>query len=131
MPTFNSCNECVGSLGMIHERAIIDACNLFYDFIITCFCCCYTLMPYVQCTTFVKQFYSKYTFYYHYLYDRTPACHRVSCARMCCASYVVCRPITGRDYFEEFHIHFISSFMLSVSSAYFKKALLLTCLSHP
>ena len=27
----------------------------------------------------------------------------------------------GRDYFEEFHIHFISLFMLSVSSAYIKK----------
>ena len=27
------------------------------------------------------------------------------------------RPIKGRDYFEGSHIHFISSFMLSVSSA--------------
>ena len=27
----------------------------------------------------------------------------------------------GRDYFEEFHIHFISSFMLCVLSAYTKK----------
>ena len=26
----------------------------------------------------------------------------------------------GRDYFEELHIHFVSSFMLSVSSAYTK-----------
>ena len=28
----------------------------------------------------------------------------------------------GRDYFEEFYIHFISSFMLSVLSAYTKKS---------
>ena len=30
-------------------------------------------------------------------------------------------PIIGRDYFEEFHIHFLSSFMLSLSTAYIKK----------
>ena len=36
--------------------------------------------------------------------------------------FIVCRPIIGRDYFEEFHIHFISSFMLSVSSAYTKSS---------
>ena len=35
--------------------------------------------------------------------------------------FIVCRPIIGRDYFEECHIHFTSSFMLSVSSAYTKK----------
>ena len=45
--------------------------------------------------------------------------------------FIVCRPIIGRDYLEELHIKFISSFMLSVSSAYTKKALLFTCLSHP
>ena len=34
---------------------------------------------------------------------------------------VVCLPIIGRDDFEEFQIHFMSSFMISVSSAYMKK----------
>ena len=36
--------------------------------------------------------------------------------------FIVCRPIIGRDYFEEFHIHFISSFILSVLSAYTKSS---------
>ena len=46
---------------------------------------------------------------------------------------IVCRPIIGKDYFEEFHIHFISPFMLSVLSAYIKNVLLriLMCLSQP
>ena len=35
--------------------------------------------------------------------------------------FIVCRPLKGRDYFEEFHVHFMSSFMLSVSSAYSTK----------
>ena len=32
--------------------------------------------------------------------------------------FTACRPITAKDYFEEFHIHIILSFMLSVSSAF-------------
>ena len=43
---------------------------------------------------------------------------------------IVSRPVIGRDYFEEFHIHCISSFMLSVSSAYTKITFLI-CLRHP
>ena len=39
--------------------------------------------------------------------------------------FIVSCPIIGRYYFEEFLIHFISSFMLSVMSAFTKKALLL------
>ena len=35
-----------------------------------------------------------------------------------------------QNYFEEFHIHFISSLVLSVSSAY-TRAIVLLCLSHP
>ena len=48
--------------------------------------------------------------------------------------FVVCRPITGRDYFEELHIHFISSFLLSVSSAYIytkKPSFLASYMSEP
>ena len=33
---------------------------------------------------------------------------------------VVCCPIIGRDYFEEFNLHFIPSFMVSVSVTYKK-----------
>ena len=35
--------------------------------------------------------------------------------------FIVCRPIIGRDYFEEFHIHFISLFILSVLFSHTKK----------
>ena len=31
--------------------------------------------------------------------------------------FIVCRPIVWRDFMEEFHIHFISSFITSVSFA--------------
>ena len=44
--------------------------------------------------------------------------------------FSVCRSIICRDYFEEFHVHFISSFMLAVSSAYTKNLSYLY-LSHP
>ena len=44
---------------------------------------------------------------------------------------IVCRPIIGRDYFEEFSysFHFIVHAICVV--CIYKKALLLTCLSHP
>ena len=46
-------------------------------------------------------------------------------------NYIITCSIIGRNYFEEFHIHFISSFMLSVAYVYTKNLSLIKCLSYP